>query len=61
MRAHVCDQECPCGHWHRMPRQATTNAGGVRGRMTLDVYDGTVDFDANAYREYDAAYMEDAE
>lgn len=48
MREHSCSQECPCGHWG--PRVVQR---GSRGRVTLDVYDGSHDHDANVYKTYE--------
>jgi hypothetical protein len=49
MSAHDCSQECRCGHWNK-PRRF---AHPVKGRITLDVYDGLSDHDANAYKNYE--------
>lgn len=40
-RAHVCSTECNCGHWK--VRRNYAHAGGTRGKVTLDVLDGSVD------------------
>jgi hypothetical protein len=52
MRAHDCDQECPCGHWK--PRTASRYyvPATTRGRITLDVLDEAPDHDAN-YGDYE--------
>lgn len=53
MRAHDCDQECPCGHWSRKiyPR-VVGRQDGRSGRITLDVLDEEPDHDAN-YGDYE--------
>lgn len=53
MRAHDCDQQCPCGHWSRIVRpRGSTNADKRTGRITLDVLDDEPDHDAN-YGDYE--------
>ena len=45
------------GHWHRFPRQATTNPDHRRGRMSLDNYDGEVNY--NGVYTYEEQENED--
>lgn len=41
------------GHWSRRSFPRSTAGTNRTGRMTLDIYDGTQDHDAHAYKEYE--------
>lgn len=55
MRAHNCDQECPCGHWKPGTANRYRVVQPTRGKVTLDVIDQTYP-DLDDYSDYE---MED--